>query len=126
MRKGRFCTDAKGSSSSTFCTPSGRKGSGTSAPEQNSAADVDGPVFGETVVITGDVEPYSKGEVWDMLADAGAIVAKNVTKKTTLLILGEWATVTSKEKRARELQEQGQELAIWTFEELLQKLGVQD
>ncbi|HJD90720.1 MAG TPA: BRCT domain-containing protein [Corynebacterium urealyticum] len=95
-------------------------------PEQNTAADVDGPVFGETVVITGDVEPYSKGEVWDMLADAGAIVAKNVTKKTTLLILGEWATVTSKEKRARELQEQGQELAIWTFEELLQKLGVQD
>ncbi|MDK7134075.1 BRCT domain-containing protein [Corynebacterium sp. UMB4614] len=94
-------------------------------PEQNTEADVDGPVFGETVVITGDVEPYSKGEVWDMLADAGAIVAKNVTKKTTLLILGEWATVTSKEKRARELQEQGQELAIWTFEELLQKLGVQ-
>ena len=94
-------------------------------PEQNTEADVDGPVFGETVVITGDVDPYSKGEVWDMLADAGAIVAKNVTKKTTLLILGEWATVTSKEKRARELQEQGQELAIWTFEELLQKLGVQ-
>ncbi|TYR20274.1 BRCT domain-containing protein [Corynebacterium urealyticum] len=95
-------------------------------PEQNTEADVDGPVFGETVVITGDVDPYSKGEVWDMLADAGAIVAKNVTKKTTLLILGEWATVTSKEKRARELQEQGQELAIWTFEELLHKLGVQD
>ena len=95
-------------------------------PEQNTAADLDGPVFGETVVITGDVEPYSKGEVWNMLADAGAIVAKNVTKKTTLLILGEWATVTSKEKRARELQEQGQELAIWTFEELLQKLGVQN
>ncbi|AGE36753.1 BRCT domain-containing protein [Corynebacterium urealyticum] len=95
-------------------------------PEQNTEADVDGPVFGETVVITGDVEPYSKGEVWNMLADAGAIVAKNVTKKTTLLIVGEWATVTSKEKRARELQEQGQELAIWTFEELLQKLGVQD
>ncbi|OFO16158.1 hypothetical protein HMPREF3088_01950 [Corynebacterium sp. HMSC22B11] len=94
-------------------------------PEQNTEADVDGPVFGETVVITGDVDPYSKGEVWDMLADAGAIVAKNVTKKTTLLILGEWATVTSKEKRARELQEQGQELAIWTFEELLNKLGVQ-
>ncbi|MDK8791256.1 BRCT domain-containing protein [Corynebacterium sp. MSK039] len=94
-------------------------------PEQNTEADVDGPVFGETVVITGDVDPYSKGEVWDMLADAGAIVAKNVTKKTTLLILGEWATVTSKEKRARELQEQGQELAIWTFEELLHKLGVQ-
>lgn len=94
-------------------------------PEQNTEADVDGPVFGETVVITGDVEPYSKGEVWDMLADAGAIVAKNVTKKTTLLILGEWATVTSKEKRARDLQEQGQELAIWTFEELLNKLRVQ-
>ena len=94
-------------------------------PEQNTEADVDGPVFGETVVITGDVDPYSKGEVWDMLADAGAIVAKNVTKKTTLLILGEWATVTSKEKRARELQKQGQELAIWTFEELLNKLGVQ-
>lgn len=93
-------------------------------PEQNKDADVDGPVFGETVVLTGDVEPYTKGEVWDMLAKAGAIVAKNVTKKTTLLIVGEWATTTSKEKRARELQEQGQELQIWSFEELLDKLGV--
>ena len=54
-----------------------------------------------------------------MIAEAGGIVAKNVTKKTTLLIVGEWATMTSKEKRARELQEQGQELEIWQFEEFL-------
>lgn len=30
--------------------------------------------------------------------------------------------MTSKEKRARELQEQGQELEIWQFEEFLKNL----
>lgn len=91
-------------------------------PEQNKKADVDNPLYGQTVVVTGDVEPHTKGEVWDMIAEAGGSVAKNVTKKTTLLIVGEWATMTSKEKRARELQEQGQELEIWQFEEFLKTL----
>lgn len=89
-------------------------------PEANEEADIDGPIYGQTVCVTGDVEPYDKGEVWDMIASRGGVVAKNVTKKTTMLIVGEWPSVTSKEKRARELQSKGQELQIIGFEEFLQ------
>lgn len=89
-------------------------------PETNEEADIDGPIYGHTVCVTGDVEPYGKGEVWDMIASRGGVVAKNVTKKTTMLIVGEWHSMTSKEKRARELQDKGQELQIIGFQEFLQ------
>jgi len=89
-------------------------------PETNEEADIDGPIYGHTVCVTGDVEPYDKGEVWDMIASRGGVVAKNVTKKTTMLIVGEWHSMTSKEKRARELQDKGQELQIIGFQEFLQ------
>lgn len=92
-------------------------------PEANKDADIDNPIFGQNVTVTGDVEPYDKGEVWDMIAQAGGTVGKNVTKKTTMLIVGEWATVTSKEKRARELQDKGQELKIVSFDEFLDMIG---
>ncbi|SCX10541.1 BRCT domain-containing protein [Corynebacterium jeikeium] len=89
-------------------------------PETNEEADIDGPIYGQTVCVTGDVEPYGKGEVWDMIASRGGVVAKNVTKKTTMLIVGDWHSMTSKEKRARELQDKGQELQIIRFQEFLQ------
>lgn len=89
-------------------------------PETNEEADIDGPIYGQTVCVTGDVEPYDKGEVWDMIASRGGVVAKNVTKKTTMLIVGEWHSMTSKEKRARELQDKGQDLQIIGFQEFLQ------
>lgn len=92
-------------------------------PEANTEADANGPIFGENVTLTGDFAPYEKGEVWDMIAEAGATVGKNVTKKTTVLVIGEWGSVTSKEKRARELQDKGQEITLWSFDEFLTALG---
>ena len=92
-------------------------------PEANEDADIDNPIYGQNVTVTGDVEPYDKGDVWNMIADAGGTVGKNVTKKTTMLVVGEWASVTSKEKRARELQEKGQEIKIITFSEFLEAVG---
>lgn len=94
-------------------------------PEPDLTADADGPVFGQNVTVTGDFEPYEKGEVWDMIAAAGGTVGKNVTKKTTVLIIGEWGSVTSKEKRARELRDKGQDIVLWTFDEFLDKIGTQ-
>ena len=49
-------------------------------------------------------------------------MAKNVTKKSTLLIVGEWAKKTSKEKRAEELQAKGQEIDIWPADKLFAEL----
>ena len=92
-------------------------------PEANTEADANGPIFGQNVTVTGDFAPYEKGEVWDMIAEAGATVGKNVTKKTTLLVIGEWGSVTSKEKRARELKDKGQDITLWSFDELLSAVG---
>ncbi|KAB3520793.1 hypothetical protein GC425_05960 [Corynebacterium sp. zg254] len=88
-------------------------------PETNTDADIDGQIYGQVVCVTGDVEPYSKGDVWNMIAQAGGKVSKSVTKKTTMLVVGEWASVTSKEKRARELKDKGQEINIVSFADFL-------
>lgn len=92
-------------------------------PETNEKADIDNPVYGQVVCVTGDVEPYDKGQIWDMIAQAGGEVGKNVTKKTTMLIIGEWATTTSKEKRARELIGKGQEIQLVQLSEFLEMVG---
>lgn len=92
-------------------------------PEANPEADIDNPIYGQHVTVTGDVEPYDKGQVWTMIAQAGGTVGKNVTKKTTMLIVGQWATTTSKEKRARELRDKGQDIEIVSFDEFLGFVG---
>lgn len=92
-------------------------------PEPNPQADPDSPLYGEHVTLTGEFDPFDKGQLWAGIAELGAQVGKNVTKKTTVLVTGEWATMTSKEKRARELQEKGQEIQIWPAEKLLSVLG---
>lgn len=72
--------------------------------------------------MTGEFEPFDKGLLWRGIAERGGQVGKNVTKKTTILVLGEWATKTSKEKRAEELIEKGQEIQLWPASKLLEEL----
>ncbi|QPK78477.1 DNA polymerase III subunit epsilon [Corynebacterium lizhenjunii] len=93
-------------------------------PEPDSSADPDNPLFGQHVTLTGEFSPYDKGMLWERLAAAGAQVGKSVTKKTTVLVLGSWATQTSKEKRAHELIAKGQDIALWPQEQLLEALGL--
>ena len=88
-------------------------------PEPNAAADPDNPLFGQQVTLTGDFEPFDKGQIWAGIAEHGGEVGKNVTKKTTILVVGTWATKTSKEKKAEEYQAKGQEIQIWPGEKLL-------
>ena len=93
-------------------------------PEPNPDADPANPLFGQHVTLTGDFEPFDKGRLWSAIADLGADIGKNVTRKTTVLVAGEWATKTSKEKRAEELIGKGQELQIWTAAQLFAVLGL--
>lgn len=95
-------------------------------PESNEDADPQAPLFGENVTLTGDFEPFDKGHLWNLIASQGGTVGKNVTKKTTILVAGSWATKTSKEKRAEELQEKGQDIAIWNADQLLEALGLNE
>ena len=92
------------------------------SPEPNPDADPEGALYGQHVTLTGDFEPYDKGVLWQGIAERGGQVAKNVTKKSTLLIVGEWAKKTSKEKRAEELQAKGQKIDIWPADKLFAEL----
>lgn len=93
-------------------------------PDPNEDADPNSALYGENVTLTGDFEPHDKGELWSRIADLGAQVGKNVTKKTTIVVAGQWATMTSKEKRARELQDKGQDIQIWDAAKLYEVLGL--
>lgn len=93
-------------------------------PEPNPDADPEGVLFGQHVTLSGDFEPFDKGRLWAGIADRGAAVGKNVTRKTTILVAGAWATKTSKQKRAEELIAKGQEIEIWTSDQLYAVLGL--
>ncbi|MDN8625030.1 MULTISPECIES: exonuclease domain-containing protein [Corynebacterium] len=93
-------------------------------PETNTHADPNGPLFGKNVTLTGEFSPLDKGQLWQAIAQAGGTVGKNVTKKTTLLVCGEWNGKTSKQKRAEELQDKGQTIEIWNQGQLLDALDL--
>ena len=93
-------------------------------PEPNPDADPSGLLYQQRVTLTGDFTPYDKGFLWDKIAFAGANINKGVTKKTTILVAGPWDSVTSKEKRARQLQAEGQEIQIWSEKELFTAIGL--
>lgn len=95
-------------------------------PEPAVDADPDSPLYEQHVTLTGEFEPFDKGQLWDGIAARGGQVGKNVTKKTTILVVGEWASMTSKEKRARELIEKGQDIEIWPSDKLLDVLGLSE
>lgn len=93
-------------------------------PDPNPDADPSSLLYQQRVTLTGDFTPYDKGFLWDKIAFAGANINKGVTKKTTILVAGPWDSVTSKEKRARQLQAEGQEIQIWSEKELFTALGL--
>ncbi len=94
-------------------------------PPTNPDADPSHPLYGHNITLTGDFEPFDKGLLWQKMADAGATIGKNVTKKTTMLVMGPWDSVTSKQKRAEELIAKGQEIEMWQSTRLLDVLGLE-
>ncbi|WP_087117834.1 exonuclease domain-containing protein [Corynebacterium urinipleomorphum] len=95
-------------------------------PEPAVDADPDSPLYEQHVTLTGEFEPFDKGQLWNGIAARGGQVGKNVTKKTTILVVGEWANMTSKEKRARELMDKGQKIEIWPADKFLDVLGLSE
>lgn len=93
-------------------------------PEPNPDADPNDPLFGQVVVLSGDFAPHDKAELWQALALRGASVAKNVTKKTTVVVAGSWESKTSKIRKAEELQAKGQAIDMWSQAHLLAALGL--
>lgn len=130
-------TDLRGAGGTPAAEPSQDSGQGKRAPwqavatpdeipEPSAAASPDDPLNGQNITLTGDFEPFDKGALWTAIAEHGGQVAKNVTKKTTILVTGTWASKTSKEKRAEELIAKGQEISIWPAERLYLALGLDE
>lgn len=79
---------------------------------------IDGPLIGEVVVFTGALN-IPRAEAADLAASIGCQVTPGVTKKTTLLVVGDQDIKklgghekSSKHRKAEELIQQGQEIRI--------------
>ncbi|WP_346028578.1 BRCT domain-containing protein [Arthrobacter parietis] len=100
-------------------------------PQPNLAADPAHPLYGQVVVFTGDLATLERDEAMQLVASFGATNAKNITKKTTMLVVGKQdATVGSvalshhsgKERKALQYIEAGQKIRAVSEGELLRWL----
>lgn len=79
---------------------------------------IDGPFAGEVIVFTGALE-IARNEAADLAASVGYAVAKSVTKKTTVLVVGDVDVArlaghssSAKQRKAEELALAGQPIRI--------------
>ncbi|MFL1432302.1 MULTISPECIES: exonuclease domain-containing protein [unclassified Nocardiopsis] len=95
-------------------------------PAPSPDADPSGPLYGKVVCVSGDLESMDKPEVWRRIAEAGGTPAKNVTKKTDVLVVGghDGAGKTSKHRQAETYAARGQKIAFVTEADLLVRLGM--
>ena len=70
------------------------------APAETPVA-AENPFAGKTVVVTGKVEPYTRGEMNSFIESIGAVAGSSVTSKTNYLVCGDKAG--SKLDKARSL-----------------------
>jgi DNA polymerase-3 subunit epsilon len=87
--------------------------SGSSGAAIRRAGNADGPLFGEVVVFTGALA-IPRREAADLAASLGCVVETGVTKKTTLLVVGDTDVMrlaghekSSKHRKAEELASKG-------------------
>lgn len=76
---------------------------------------------GKTIVITGVLEGCSRDEMAERLKGLGARVTGSVSKKTSIVVVGDSAG-PSKLERVRELISAGSDIEVITEDELLMKL----
>jgi DNA polymerase-3 subunit epsilon len=93
-------------------------GPATRTSRHGRAGNPDGPLSGEIVVFTGSLS-FKRSEAVALAAAAGCNVAENVTKRTTLLVVGNQdiralngLEKSSKHRKAEQLITEGQELRI--------------
>jgi DNA ligase (NAD+) len=85
-------------------------------PVTEAKAEQEGPLSGQTFVLTGSLQSYTREQAGEKLEALGAKIASSVSKKTSVLVAGEEAG--SKLAKARELN-----VRIWTETDLLAYLS---
>lgn len=99
-------------------------------PVPNASADKTHPLYGQTLVFTGDLS-LGRPEAKTRAAAYGAQCASSVTLKTTVLVVGSGfaaadlrsGRLTSKAQRVLELQRRGQGIEVLSEGEFLQMIG---
>jgi hypothetical protein len=96
----------------------------------NPDANPDGYIYGRTVVFTGSLMSMTRQLAWNEVARAGGIQEKNTTKRTNVLVLGDFnpasvrpgAVLSAEAQRAFDLQDEGQDIELMTEADFLQIL----
>jgi len=99
-------------------------------PLPNASADPTHPLYGQTLVFTGDIS-LARPEAKLRAAQYGAQCASSVTRKTTVLVVGSGfaasdlrhGRLTSKAQRVLELQRRGQGIEVLSEGEFMQMIG---
>ncbi|GLU46264.1 exonuclease domain-containing protein [Nocardiopsis ansamitocini] len=93
-------------------------------PEPDPNADPAGALFGRVVCVSGDLAGMSKIEAWKRIAAAGGVPAKNVTKKTNVLVTGAVdGAKTAKHRQAEAYAAKGQRIEVVSEAEFTRRLG---
>lgn len=116
----------------SVCTATGN--GGLVAAEANPDADKDGYLYDRVVVFTGALMSMTRQMAWDEVVRAGGIPEKSPTKRTNVLVLGDFnpanlrpsATYSGKARRAFELQDKGQAIELMTEDDFLRVLDGYD
>ena len=84
-------------------------------PPPNPQANPYGPLFGQTIVFSGDLAAMPRVQAQDAAAAKGATIANSTTKKVTMVVSAEVlgdGRPSAKVKRAAELASAGQDIRI--------------
>lgn len=95
-----------------------------------SGTDSSHPLYGQIVVFTGDLAGMTRQQAWDAIAACGATPAKNVTRRTTCLVIGDGFSgsdagmfTTTKARRVVELRAKGLRIDVLDERQLVAHLG---
>ena len=101
-------------------------------PIPNADAHPEHPLHGHHVVITGDLNGFSRDDFLVQVAELGAQPQLNVTKKTTILVVADYDVLpaqynpmlgTNKEKKAHEYRLAGQQIEVVAGTQALEMLA---
>lgn len=95
-------------------------------PAPNAGANPYGPLFGQTVVFSGDLAAMTRADAQDAAAAKGATIVNNTTRKVTMVVcagLGVSGEPSGKVQRARELAAAGQDIHVMGEQQFLRLLA---
>lgn len=92
--------------------------------------DEDNFFFNKKTVFTGKLERYTRKEAAQLVVDLGGMVSNTISSKTDVLVVGDMdyssalaGRITSKHKKATELQQQGSNITIMSESDFIELLN---